>query len=216
MTNKALPISVGVGVALIACFLVLGGMVTAGSDFTTQLNAVGANAIQSLRSDELNPFVFAFTSLADPQVVIAVSVLTLFGLWLAKRKDFLTFMFLFFAVCMGLIYSLKAFFNVERPIEQMIIPIPPTASFPSAHAGCALMLALMFGVMIATWLAERHGKSTVRDVVVIGILVVIALLIGLSRVYVGVHWCTDVIGGWLIASASAIPVITWFKLNDTF
>ncbi|RYD47690.1 MAG: phosphatase PAP2 family protein [Verrucomicrobiaceae bacterium] len=73
------------------------------------------------------------------------------------------------------------------------------ASFPSGHSMMSAMVWLTLGIL----LARTQPKKRVRAFI-IGISVLVTLLVGVSRVYLGVHWPTDVLGGWVLGAAWAL------------
>jgi len=86
-------------------------------------------------------------------------------------------------------------------------PRPPRAdwatsaggdSFPSGHTTTSAVVAALLCVALASRL---HGR---RLRLAQGVVLGWAVLVGLSRVYLGVHWLTDVIGGWLLAAALVV------------
>lgn len=82
---------------------------------------------------------------------------------------------------------------VDRPRPE-VIPHEAytfTASFPSGHT----MMATVVWLWLALALGDAAGKRALRDFAVAGALV-IAFVVGASRVYMGVHWPTDVIVSW--------------------
>jgi hypothetical protein len=74
-----------------------------------------------------------------------------------------------------------------------------TASFPSGHAMLSAVTYLTLGAILAS-VEPRRG----RRLYVIGAAVFLTVLIGGSRVYLGVHWPTDVLAGWCIGAAWAV------------
>jgi undecaprenyl-diphosphatase len=78
-----------------------------------------------------------------------------------------------------------------------------TASFPSGHAMLSAVVYLTLGSLLTRLQARRRIKAFF-----IGMAVFLALLVGASRVYLGVHWPSDVLAGWCIGAAWAS--LCWF------
>lgn len=100
---------------------------------------------------------------------------------------------------MGLSSLLKIGFERPRPDLVAHLVDVHTLSFPSGHAMVSAVTYLTLGAL----LAQVQGRKRLKAYV-IGVAVVLTLLIGASRVYLGVHWPTDVVGGWLAGTAWAI------------
>lgn len=100
------------------------------------------------------------------------------------------------AVLMSL---LKQGFDRPRPALVEHGTLVHNASFPSGHAMMAAMVYLTLGIL----LARTQPKKRVRAFIVI-ISMLITLLVGISRVYLGVHWPTDVVAGWMLGGAWAL------------
>src|SRR6185503_5615958 len=79
---------------------------------------------------------------------------------------------------------------------------PSTSSFPSGHsaAGIALWVAI---ALLVTWSASRRRWRT--PAIVIGAAVGVA--IGLSRLYRGMHFVTDVVAGWMLGTAALLAAL---------
>jgi len=105
--------------------------------------------------------------------------------------------------------TLKPIFDRARPIAlTQLLPRPLSASFPSGHAMAGLLL---FGTLALMLSASRLPKWA-RAWGSIGTLLV-GVSIGLSRVYLQVHYMTDVIGAWLLGTTMlatwAVAVLIW-------
>jgi undecaprenyl-diphosphatase len=93
---------------------------------------------------------------------------------------------------------LKASFARLRPeLEGQLVHVY-NASFPSGHALLSATIILMLGGLLSVAARRRRQK-----LVILGTALALCIAIGLSRVWLGVHWPTDVLAGWLIGAAWA-------------
>jgi undecaprenyl-diphosphatase len=122
---------------------------------------------------------------------------TLFSLWALRqqRRQMAVLVAATAALTEGANELLKILFGRARPVTEIEVAIPASYSFPSGHA----MVSLAVYGMTALLLAESYPRLRPILVVVTPLLV---LLIGFSRVYLGVHWPSDVVAGfaagWLL------------------
>lgn len=98
---------------------------------------------------------------------------------------------------------LKEAFDRPRPELVPHMTEVYSTSFPSGHAMMSAATYLVLGMM----LARVHRARRVRAYIVT-VCALVAILVGVSRVYVGVHWPTDVLAGWSIGALWAIVVWT--------
>ena len=87
----------------------------------------------------------------------------------------------------------KALVTRPRPADEMAIADPSGWSFPSAHSASAVALYVTLA-LIATTLWRRR----LRPAVAFAVAGTVVALVGLSRVYLGAHYPTDVLAGWLV------------------
>ena len=91
--------------------------------------------------------------------------------------------------------------SYDRPRPDLIShgTVFTNASFPSGHSTMAAVVWLTLGLLLA-----RTQSSRGMRIYLVVLSVAITLLVGLSRVYLGVHWPTDVLAGWALGAAWAL------------
>lgn len=101
----------------------------------------------------------------------------------------------------GLLISqgLKQVFGRERPEMAYRAVEAVNASFPSGHAMLSAVVFLTLGVLAARFADRRRVK-----ILAVSAAVLVSLLVGASRVYLGVHWASDVLAGWCMGGAWAM------------
>jgi undecaprenyl-diphosphatase len=149
------------------------------------------------------------TSLGGATVLV---LLTLAAVgYLLMRRKWSTAIFIALSVIGGTLTStaLKATFARPRPDLVPHAVHVTSASFPSGHAMLTMVTFLTLGAVLAEVQPNRRFK-----VYILSWAVLLSLLVGVSRVYLGVHWPTDVIAGWCVGSAWALlcgTVALWMQ-----
>jgi undecaprenyl-diphosphatase len=90
-----------------------------------------------------------------------------------------------------LVSLLKSAFGRLRPDGSLAALLAPGLSFPSGHASMAAIVFLTLGALVASTREALRERGYI-----LGVAALFTLLVGLSRVALGVHWATDVLGGW--------------------
>ncbi len=141
----------------------------------------------------------AITHLGDYWTITTVTGAVIVFLLLWRRQA--SALLIFSAVAGGALLNevLKALFERARPDLIAHIVEVNSLSFPSGHAMSAATLYLTLGALLA-----RTRKSPALRGTIVATAIVITCAVGISRVYLGVHWPSDVLGGWLAGGAWAL------------
>lgn len=173
-------------------------------DLILTFDSMVISFIQGLETPALTVVMKFFTNIGSTISIIVISLLALFFLY--KVFDYRSELLLFTIVIAGtpIINSiLKEFFHRTRPDLHRLIEIGGY-SFPSGHAMNAMAV---YGII--SFLLWRHLPTRMGRTILIIISSVFILMIGISRIYLGVHYPSDIIGGYF-ASGFWLTVAIWF------
>jgi undecaprenyl-diphosphatase len=132
------------------------------------------------------------TALGSSVVLVLVTTAVL-GFLLLQRKYGAMWFVVITTVSGGLLsYTLKELFARERPAPVPFIWVS-SPSFPSGHAMLSAVVYLALGILLA-----RIEPRPLLKVYFLGVMMALTFMIGLSRVYLGVHYPTDVLAGWTV------------------
>lgn len=173
--------------------------------------------VLSIRSEALTQVVAWFSATGGPvwqPIVTGAVVLLLSWRW----RDWTPLVLTLIAVGGSLLITVlgkQVIGRARPPFEEAIVPYESSMSLPSGHALNALVIAgiLAYLLILRSWGRGRWPAW------VIGIMAgAYALSMGLSRVYLGHHWLTDVLGAWVIGLAWLAVVIgchrVWLTLRS--
>lgn len=159
--------------------------------------------IHQFRTEFLNPAANLLTHLGDKEVLMVTGILALLGFlrW-GKRKTALVWVCCL-ALAMGSAEGTKRLVNRDRPAPSYVKVItgahlPHSPSFPSGHATMAMAFYPMLALLWPGPFLQRHRKGFVALAILFGVFV------GMTRLYIGVHWPSDVLVGWMIGIFWAI------------
>lgn len=148
-----------------------------------------------------------FTDLGGVDVIAPVSALLLVYFWFRQRP-----LALFFAVAVGgsalVTVVMKLVFPRLRPHLWPRLVTESDASFPSGHA--MYSLALVLALLLLFW--RRPGFAAWRWPA-LGVGLAFSLVVGVSRLYLGVHYPSDVLAGWLCGLAWVLGVYALTRPN---
>lgn len=180
---------------LLAGFAAVSIAVTAG--WTQPLDQAVVMSVAGHRTDLLNNLAVNLTALGSAPVVTLITLCVALYAFASGRQR-IVLALLWTPLSFLLDDVLKLLFQHPRPTEALIA-IPDSYSFPSGHAVAASALYITLALIAARSEQRRRPR---RIIVVTGVS--IAVLVAWSRVYLGVHYLTDVIGGLLLGGAGAI------------
>lgn len=146
-----------------------------------------------------------FTALGGHAVLTSIVLAVVGFLLLTRKRRFALLVALSVTAGMGLSSLLKSAFARPRPDLVAHATEVYTHSFPSGHAMLSAVVYLTLGALLARSRAEPRVK-----IYLLSVAVLLTLLVGVSRVYLGVHWPSDVLAGWAIGSAWAL--ICWLVM----
>jgi undecaprenyl-diphosphatase len=130
----------------------------------------------------------------------------LIGFWYARQRNWKKLILLFSAVAGGALLNLvlKNIFQRTRPAIPGAYMVDTGFSFPSGHT----MISLVFYGMVA-YLALSYVKNKKWKTLIIAGTLAICAMIGFSRLYLGVHFLTDVLAGWAAGGLWLAICILW-------
>lgn len=152
------------------------------------------------------------TALGGIAVLVFVTVATLVYFLLMSKR--LNAVFVAAAVLGGSLLSMVFKVGFDRPRPTLVPYEAPvySASFPSGHSMMSTVVYLTLGVL----LARLHERSVIKGYF-LGLALLLTGAIGLSRVYLGVHWPTDVVAGWAAGAVWAMAcwgVALWLQRRN--
>ncbi|WP_144510657.1 phosphatase PAP2 family protein [Bacillus sp. FJAT-22090] len=154
-----------------------------------------------------NRFITAFHYLGETEFVVIIMLILLAYLWI-RSKNYRGMLFGLFTVGVGNVLNqlLKKWVQRERPeiVDQI-----GGFSFPSGHA----MVGLLYAFTLAYFLTEQQSNRTVRVLIWTG-AVLLAILIGLSRIAESRHYATDVFAGWMAGYTWFVIVALWYEYRN--
>ncbi len=138
-------------------------------------------------------------------VTVLTLLVTLVVVYLALRQKYRTALFVTASILGGWALSSAMKLGIARPRPEVVQHLVEVTdmSFPSGHAMLSAITYLTLGAMLSR-LEERASLRYFFPLVA----VVLTLIIGLSRIYLGVHYPTDVLGGWAAGMVWACG--SWF------
>lgn len=159
---------------------------------------------------ELGERIFFWVSyLGAPVLAVSVTAAVLYFAW---RRDWPRTIALALTSVVGLVLStaLKMIFHRGRPETAAEFITRQSWSFPSGHAMSSM---IGYGFLTVLLLDQVSGPHWRRRAIVAGAVILIGA-IGFSRLYLGVHYLSDVVGGWLAGAAWLLVCVSAYRFSQ--
>ncbi len=189
--------------ALIYAISLFGGIMEdiINSDVIVSADVRVANLLSIFRNTELTTFFFWITLLGKWQTILIFTTATIFILWLWQKRTYI--IPLLVSMIGSEIFTSIGKITFHRSRPTVAIYYESSFSFPSGHATIA---TAFYGFL--AYLLIKNNKKWKYKINIFFISLAIILLIGFSRLYLGVHYVSDVWGGYLAGTIWLIIAIS--------
>ncbi|MFW6331478.1 MAG: phosphatase PAP2 family protein [Gemmatimonadota bacterium] len=193
-------------------FAALAGAVVEGQ--LRQFDEMVMRWINARASEGLDELALEVTVLGDLSVIAVLLLVSSALLWVSHHRYSVLLLWVGIAGSGPLIFVLKAAFDRERPqvFEWRGHYTVESASFPSGHALGSLVAYVLLAYLIVRLQASRPLRYTTM-----GFTALVVVAIGLTRIYLGVHYPSDVLAGyafglaWVALCAVALEALRYFR-----
>lgn len=176
--------------------------------------AVG-DPVHALRTPALTTFFYLCTLMANTGTIVFLTVAAV--VVLAVRRRFAEAVLVTVVVAGGQALGTLLKNVVDRarpPATGALISLPGSYAFPSGHALAAVLLYGVLGFLLVREL--RSTRARIAAAIAVAALIV---LVGVSRVYLGVHWPSDVVAAWILGGAwlaiCAAVYVRWIRRGES-
>ncbi|ABM03659.1 phosphoesterase, PA-phosphatase related protein [Psychromonas ingrahamii 37] len=166
-----------------------------------------ANLFFVFRDETLTAVFSWITLLGKSQIILVFITVLVVLLWLWRKKDYI--FPLFIAVIGSETFTFLGKLAFHRPRPEMAVYVENSFSFPSGHATIAVAFYGFLGYLLI-----RFTQSWNKKVNIFFTTIILIIAIGFSRIYLGVHYISDVWSGYLVGAMWLIIAISfseWFK-----
>lgn len=166
-------------------------------------NPIGSESFESKVRD--------ITALGGTAILVLVTSLVIAFLMISGKWQIA--LFVFAAVAGGQVVSSLLKFGIDRPRPDLVphLMVETSQSFPSGHAMMSAVTYLTLGSLLARIVQHRSQK-----IFLLAVAVLLTVMVGVSRIYIGVHWPSDVLAGWCLGFAWAMVwwlIARWWLKN---
>jgi len=167
--------------------------------------------VGQIRSPVLNQLMKAITLTANYQIIGWGLFLGVVLLGAANKWRYAWAMLI--SVCVGILFTelTKMFIGRPRPPIENALMVENGMSFPSGHSYFAIVF---YGLITYFWI--KHFKDKKIKIIILILGSGLCFLIGLSRIYLGVHWTTDVFAGFMSSLAWLLVTILYLEYKNRY
>lgn len=192
-------------VLCLACFIAFSMLIV--DEYTFKMDCFNG-FIAKNRNDGLTSFFKVFTHLGSFYTLAVLAIAGLSVLYFVlKKKRFAVFSAVGFALVCLENYFTKQIVQRARPEKYMIIA-ETGFSFPSGHA----MMTFAF-FALAIYCVFKFLKNKPLKISLIALFVTLIVSISFSRIYLGVHYLSDILAGWMLTFVIIVLVVALYKSN---
>lgn len=171
-------------------------------NYLLNIDQIINTTVPHLRTNWLTKFFFLFTNFGSTKIVVALVLLTSLYLFIRKHQYDLLTLWITVVGSEGTTWMLKKITDRPRPLDALYLE--DSASFPSGHATAAVAF---YGFIC--YLLVKNMTKTWQKYLTITLTAIFALALGFSRLYLGVHYLSDVVAGYLIGGIGLWVVINY-------
>ena len=192
-------------VAVVLALAAAGGLVAA---FTgvgpARVDAQLLDESVEARSSGLTALAVAVSEIGSTVAMAALAVAVAIWCWYVGRRADAALAIAAMAGGVALFNGLKNLLNRPRPpVDDRLVGVA-NESLPSGHA--TMSIIVVGTIVVLAW----AGRGTAARVAMVAVAAAWVIAVGLTRVYLGVHWFSDVLAGWLVGGAwLAVCVTVW-------
>jgi undecaprenyl-diphosphatase len=143
-----------------------------------------------------------FTLLGQPPITVGILIF-IYGYGVYSNEPMYISYGIFGIAAVGIATTLKLVIHRARPlnnyVKKMLIP---TYSFPSGHAAGSIASYVTVAIII-------YQEHVLAGSVSILIAIILSFCIGVSRIYLGAHYASDVVGGWLVGTLGILTALLY-------
>jgi len=163
-----------------------------------------AHSLYLIRTPFLAKIFYIITNFAGQLTVVILALISIAYTYFKKELAYLYSLIIIFLGTDASVYFIKILINRSRPPTDIAYYIEKSQSFPSGHSAIAMAF---FGFL--TYYLIHHEGVKMKKSILLSLGAVLIGLIGFSRLYLGVHFLSDVIGGFLMGGL-------WLVVGMTF